>query len=188
MKLYLIAPLLAWGFLSSLAVNAEPLYEKGQTYSGDKWIRGKINSIENPEVKLGFFCRFDGQFNSTSIDTVFDPSSSPGVDSWAIPLSGVKVSWDNQEPVTYLWLHASSNNLRMSKTYKSKYGGLEGRTTSEITRGYTRKLLDHKKMSISYSVSRPRPINYQEKSASFDLEKFHPLLIKAKSEGCEDLS
>ena len=189
----ILFPLLALGFFPFIDVKAEPFYEVGTNSLGQKWMRGKINSNEDPKIKLTMFCKItgglSGEMITTSINTAYDPLSAQvtGADSWSIPLSGVFVSWDNQEPEPRLWLHTSPNNLTMAVAYKSETGATEVRTGGKNTRSYNRKLLDHQSLAIKYKARKNSETNFQDRNASFNLEKFHPLLIRAKTEGCEGL-
>ena len=83
----------------------------------------------------------------------------------------VTVRWDNEKPINYFWDIGSNQT-----TFFMGFSGFTGRKQANR---YVKKFREHSSMLVRFGT-------YLDgtKTVRFDLEKFHPLLDRAESEGC----
>ena len=156
MNRLLIAPLLL--AISSPAL-ADYYKNKFDPMTDRRTISAGIFSNETNDAQLLVYC--DGG----------DVKAKIGTDDILRDFGSVLVRWDQNPAQTYYW-----NSSGSGSTFILGFNGFTGRKQANR---YVKKFREHSSMLLRYSTYLS-----QQKTISFDLEKLHPLLDRAESEGC----
>ena len=155
MKRLLIAPLLL--AMSSPAL-ADYYTNKLDPMTDERVINVVLYSREAPRIALQVTCNGGNVYAGLRTDSVLDSRD-------------VTVRWDNEKPIEYFW--------NKSKDLTYFYMGFNGYTGRKQANRYVKEFREHSSMLVRFGT-------YMDgtKTVRFDLEKMHPRLDRAESEGC----
>ena len=155
MKRLLLAPIL-------IAISSPSLADyytnEIDSMTDKRVINVVLYSTETDKIALQVTCNGGNVYAGLRTDSVLDSRY-------------VTVRWDNEKPIEYFWDRTSD--------LTSFHMGFRGFTGRKQANRYVKEFREHSSMLVRF-----RTYMDGTKTVKFDLEKMHPRLDRAESEGC----